>query len=912
MKKARFLILFILGIALSLNAANDGENLSNTLRDLRYSLKRDYRQMSKTQDRLAENYEEQHLKMVDLMKQCNELSLLLYSQKQEFTFDLCYALEKVTEEFNAFEKDKMPYDRIVGNLDIEIDRYARLLESLRRLPPELDSIYGLADSLLYHNDTLNKHHELSTSQLEMAMEAATLSDTVALPFVLDSLGLQDRDSCIFFAKELLKMYFESKAIVVADSIHYSETYMRLKESYDYASDYYKVLQNRIFVEGQTPWPTVLSHFGRYWRQAKEDTREKYAPNEFASMLATAQESQSVDSLMKGVVLGDTTLIDQTLTDTLATDQPSEVAETVAESKKFEYSFQILIVAFIVLEFFLCWLLAYLLLLPVFKFVKPVREFIAKEQRRYVAMLLGIVIAVLLNLRSVGGDMLNAKAFSLTNTFLWLLAAIITALLIRLKPEQLKNGVKLYLPTIFTAVIVIGCRVLFLPNSLMNIIFPPFLIIFFCWQLFICLRRVRRADQSDRIFGWISLGVTGTAMVIAIAGYIFASLLILVWWYFQLATILTIITIRHLIIQYKEKRMNRRISDYLAHITKVTGQNKKSYLFTVTWFYDLVKTVVLPVMAITSLPFCIHLAMDVFDFQDLYERIYYHPFLQIPDNGEANTFRISLYAIVLLVSLFFVFRYANEAIHALWQQSKYERFLKKTKRETIHMDEVNLSLGNSIISFTVWFIYVIIIVLTLHIPTGSLSLVAGGLSAGIGIALKDILNNFIYGIQLMSGRLKKGDWIECDGIRGKVTGINYQSTQVETVTGAEMSFLNATLFNKNFSNLTRTHAYEFLKINVGVEYGTDIKQVRELLEQALQSLMTKDAIGRDIVDPKRGISVAFGEFDDSAVTIAVKQWVLVAERAGYIDRAKEIIYETLNENHINIPFPQCDVHLVTEE
>ena len=653
MFRKRLSILFVFLIALPLLAANKKEeHLSLTLNDLSHNLKRDYYQMSKIQERLTVNYEEQHRKMVDIMKQCNELSLKLYSQKQDFTFDLCYTLEKVTNEFNTFEKDRMPYDRIVGNLDIEIDRYARLLESLRRLPPELESIDGLADSLLYQNDSINKHHELSVSQLELAIEAATLSDTIAIPFLLDEQGEQDRDSCIFYAKGLLKMYFESKAIVVADSIHYSETYLRLKESYDYASDYYKVLQNRIFVEGQTPWPVILAHFGRYWKQAKEDTKEKYAPNDFAEMLATAQDNQSIDSLMKGVVLGDSTMVEQTIADTLAVEKETYTAEGVDPVKKYEYSFQILIVAFIIIEFFVCWLVAFLLLLPVFKYIKPVNKVIAKEQRRYVAMLLGILISVLINWRLGNNSLLNAKAFSLSNTFMWLLGAIITALLIRLKPEQLKNGVKLYLPTIFTAIVVIGCRVLFMPNSLMNILFPPFLIIFFCWQLFICLRRGKQADKSDRIFGWISLAVTGIAMIVAIGGFIFASLLILVWWYFQLATILTIISIWHLIVRYKEKRMNPRISDYLAHITKVTGQNKKSYLFSVTWFYDLVKNVVLPVLILTSLPFCIHLAMDVFDFQDLYNRIYYHPFVQLTNDSGVNTFRISFHSIVLLISLFF--------------------------------------------------------------------------------------------------------------------------------------------------------------------------------------------------------------------------------------------------------------------
>jgi small-conductance mechanosensitive channel len=911
MNKKRISIFLAFLFALPLFAAINGEHLSATLKDLRRTLKRDYHQMARTQDRLADNYESQHQKMVDIMKQCNELSLQLYSQKQEFTFDLCYALEKVTNEFNAFEKDRMPYDRIVGNIDIEIDRYARLLEALRRLPPELDEIGGIADSLLYRNDSIDQHHLLSTSQLELAIEAATLSDTIALPFVLDGQGEQDRDSCIFYAKELLQMYFESKAILVADSIHYSETYLRLKESYDYASNYYKLLQHRIFVEGQTPWPAILTH-RRYWRHAMEDTREKYALDELATMFASAEEAPPIDSLVMEVIVSDTSMMEEPVADTLAAaEAPAEITD-LGRMTKYQYSLQFFILIFMIIEFLLCWLVAFLLLLPIFLFVKPVKNTVAKQQRRYFALLLGILVFILINMGAGKTNMIVAKAFSLSNTFMWLLAAIVIALLIRLKPDQLKNGVKLYLPTIFTAIAVIGCRILFMPNSLMNILLPPLLIIFFIWQLLICLWRGRKADRSDRVFGWISLAVMGISMIVAIAGYIFAALLFLVWWFFQLAAILTINTIIHLIVTYKEKRMNRRITEYLDTITMVTGQNKKTYLFTVTWFYDLVKEVVLPVLMLTSLPFCLHLAMDVFDFKDLYESIYYKPFIQLTNEEGVATFRVSFYSIILLIDLFFVFRYANHAIHAIWQQTRYARFLKKTKRTTIHKDEINLSLGNSIINVMVWLIYILVIILTLHIPTGSLSLVAGGFSAGIGLALKDILNNFIYGIQLMSGRLKVGDWIECDGIRGKVTSINYQSTQIETATGAEMSFLNATLFSKNFSNLTRTHAYELVKIDVGVAYGTDVKYVRHILEEATKALLTKDAFGRDIVDPKRGVSVVFGEFDDSAVTITLKQWVLVAERAGYIDRAKEVIYETLNENGIEIPFPQCDVHLMKGE
>ena len=871
--KQLLILATLLAFMLPILAISYGHNLNRTLRVLRNELDADYRQIDKNRERLTEDYEKQRQKMIDVMKQCDELSLMLYSQKQGYTFDVSYALQKVTQKYNEFNQDRGPFDHIVSNLNVEMERYARLIESLRRLPPELDTIIGVPDSLLIHYDSLNPLF-FSRTHLELDQEIKAMADSIsAVPFVIDEQGENDREQCIFYAGELLKMYAETKATVVADSIHYYETFLRLKETYDYAHDYYQVLQNRIFVEGQTPWYTILQHPGRYWMQAVGDASEKYDLGTLQSLFKKGQAEQTTDT-------------------------------------GWEYSLQVFIILLFVIELTAFWLIASLLLLPVFRYVKSLQE-ISKERRRYLALLLGILITIIVN-STIGGDGLLHIAARLTNTFLWLLEAILIALFFRLKSKQLKYGVKLYLPVFCTALAVIWCRVVFMPNALMNFIFPPVLVAFFVWQLFACLNNVKKVDRSDRLLGWISLVTTGAALGVAIAGYIFASMLILIWWYFQLAAIHIIFTVLYLIVQYRKKRMVNRLSDYRSRINFITGPGKETLMFGATWFYDLVKDVVLPVMGILSIPFCIHLALDVFDFEDLYNNIYHHNFVQLFNDSGAATFRLSFHGILVLISLFFVFRYINRALHAIWQQCRYALFMKKHHRTTIRNNEINLSLGNSIISVLTWFTYIVVIVLTLHIPTSSLSLVAGGLSAGIGFALKDTLNNFIYGIQLMSGRLRVGDWIVCDGIRGKVTHIGYQSTEIETVDGAEMSFLNATLFAKNFSNLTRNHGYEFVKITVGVAYGTDIQRVRELLGEALKTLQDKDAFGRDIVDSKRGISITLEEMDDSAVTVAVKQQVLVAERVGYIDRAKELIYNTLNENGIAIPFPQCDVHLVREE
>ena len=71
MYKKRFSILLALLLALPLFTAMNEEHLGTTLKDLRHNLQRDYQKMSRTRERLTENYDNQHQKMVDIMKQCN-------------------------------------------------------------------------------------------------------------------------------------------------------------------------------------------------------------------------------------------------------------------------------------------------------------------------------------------------------------------------------------------------------------------------------------------------------------------------------------------------------------------------------------------------------------------------------------------------------------------------------------------------------------------------------------------------------------------------------------------------------------------------------------------------------------------------------------------------------------------------
>ncbi len=871
-RKLLSLVVALFTVAVPALAVFTGLDLDATLSNLRRELYHDYRQIEQTWQQLEVKYEQQHRRMVDVVKKCNDLSLMLYSQKQDYTFDISYALEKVSKEYKDFNKNRTPYDRIVANLDIEINRYARLIESLRRLPPELREVEVVPDSLAYHNDSLDVHLLQNESLLQQELHEQVEAVLNMPAFILSEGGQADRDSCLLYASELLKLYAETKDRVMADSTHYREARLRMEESYEYAREYYDILQNKVFVEGQTPWWVILTHPAEYWREARWAMGEKYS----LSFIRDLFVSEELDYTEKDI----------------------------ARDNQLVNSAKIYWLLLYFVAFFALWGLSALLLMPVFRFVKSMKK-VDKDQKRYLALLLGCVLFLIFSYDTSDDDMVR-KGVSILHTFIVLLMAITTALIIRLTPARLKHSHKIYLPTIFTAFFVISCRVLFVPNAFLNFFFPPLILGMTLWQLAANLRRRKKADRTDVIIGWVSFGVTAVATVCGWIGYIFLAFIILVWWYFQLAVILAIASIHSLMMLYKQKRLDGRISAYRAKITYVTGPAKEQLMFAATWFYDLVREVLLPLLALVSIPACIYWALDIFEFNDLFRTLFQEPFIQ---QGE---FRVSLYNVLFLTGLFLVFRYLNKALHTLWQMFEYRRFLRKHNRKTIRNNEINLSLGNSLIGVFVWFVYIDLFIVTLNIPTKSLGLIAGGLSAGIGLALKDILNNFIYGIQLMGGRLRVGDWIDCDGVRGKVTDINYQTTLVETLNGTQVAFLNAALFAKSFTNLTRNHAYEMTIVKVGVAYGTDFQQLREALEKGLEAMKTKDAYGRDVVEPNYGIYIRFDDFGDSSVNVAVRQYVLVPEQIEYVYRCKELIYKILKENGITIPFPQRDVHMIADE
>lgn len=916
MKKKILLSVVVLFLSAAFaSAVLNEKDMSQTLSVLRAELKAEKDKLKESQGYMTQNNREQRRKMIKMLEKCNELSLMLYSQNQDYTFDLTYSLKESMKQYEQFSRDKIPYDDILNRLDIEIDRYEHLIEALRRIPPMLEEIAEVPDSIRLANvqaaaheeqghnhehegeqdehDLTITHHEgedhhsdsagdghadLAAAGLEVGHSHEKSSyrgrgerrgprpdgERRRLPFMLDSLAQVDRDSCIAYAREILAIYKESHERTIADNEHYINMDARLKETHDYAQKRYTELQKRIFVDGSDNYITILGDFDKYKKLAQNDIESKYSTNH--------GPLSGVKSDWRGPMVN---------------------------------GFMLYVLLYLAIAIILSKLIVGLTL----RFSSRIREKVSKQRKHCITLLLGsLIFAITVFVANFFVEQnFFVEASGLLTTFAWLLIAIFGSLFIHMNDGEMKEGIKLYFPMLVMGIIVITFRVLFIPNSCINLLFPAILLLITIWQLFMLGKlRDNDFDRVDVVITWISTIVLVACTIVAWCGFVLMSVQILIWWLFQLTAIQMIAAAHELLGVYERTKVHRKISD--AHKKVSKHRARAGEYIMETWVFDLIKIAIVPVVAIASFPLCIYLAADIFDLTAVCSTVFYHPFLDVVDTSGNAVLHLSLYKLVLASALYFIFSFATYAIKAFYKSYKLDKVRRESGQEHVLANQVNLTLANNVINICLWGIYVIAVITLFKIPMGAISVVAAGLATGIGLALKDVLNNFIYGIQLMSGRVRVGDMIECDGMRGKVESISYQSTQVVTIEGALLSITNTSLFNKTFKNLTRTSPYEYVGIEVGVSYGTDAKAVCELLKDVLSKNDSIDKYGRPVLDPNYGIKVVFSGFGDSSVNLLVKQFVIVEEEPSYIPATRQIIYDTLNANGIEIPFPQRDIHI----
>ena len=846
MKLNRLILLLfaLLTLAVPSQAVLKEKNLATTLSVLRAELQSTYVEQKQNIARFNMMTNMQHKQIVNLMQRSDLVSLMLYSQKQDFTFDMTYACHEATSLYREFNTRRMPYTQITQRIETEVNRYDRLITALCAIPPRVKSDGTLLNTM------------------PAPQGAQPQQKAGGQGFDLDKQSLADRDSCLKYAVTLRSNLVKIKDKINSDNEHYKMTASKLKTLNDYALQRYSSIQNTIFVNGDANYFEVLSTLRLYLNNAKADVSEKYDTEHINTGNGT---QKPVHSQWRGPIV---------------------------TSLTFFVLFYVIVAA----------LLSNVLV----RFLVPKRfrteEFMKKKVCLILAVAMFFFAVSIMIVRSFISHNFFLMASRLLIEFAWLLCAIFVSLLIRLNGDQIKSGFRIYTPIMLMSFIVITFRIIFVPNNVVQLIFPPILLVFTLWQWNVITRHNSNIPRTDIFYTWISLIIMVLSTAAAWYGYTLLSVQLLIWWMFQLSCIQTVTCIYDLLALYEERYLTKKIGEKVStkpgkgHINILESiRTRHEKHINVTWFYDLVAMVVVPALGVFSVLLSVWWAADVFDLTATVINIFMYNFLNVPD-----VVQLSLLKIVLVASQYFVFRYLNYLIRALYH--KYH------KSKVVVNGKPNFTLANNIISICVWGTYFIISIKMLKIPSTAISVISAGLATGVGFAMKDLLENFFYGISLMTGRVRVGDYIECDGVRGKVESITYQSTQIVTADGCIIAFLNSSLFTKNFKNITRNHSYEMVSVPVGVAYGVNVDEVRAMLIDAVAKLEAKLPDGRDIISRKKPISVVFDDFGDNSVNLYLTYWVLVEQKFVMTGRVKETIYNTLNEHNIEIPYPQRDIHI----
>ena len=775
MKRLFTIIILSILLVVPSDAVLKERDLKSTLSILRLELTKDYEDLRRQSQLMQQQQEDVLRDLMQIINRSNQNSLMLYSQKPGYIFDLTYACHEATEQYNEFQRNVLPFTSFIEQNETEIARYDSLVNNLSK------------------------------------MVASTL----------DNKAKTDRSVCLTLAvniRRTLKEYTEQFADYIR---YYNNTESRLAYLNDYANQRYYDIQTSIFRNGGENYFSILKNLGRRLKNTTSVVAEKY--------------------------------------------RPADKYNSQWDSRMMLFLYTMIIVYGI---------LSFVLNILVIRFLLPKRlktEGFKTRRTCIIQTTSVITLALILGMiRIVFKEQhFLIMASGLLVEYAWLLSVILISLLVRLDGDQIKSAFHVYAPLMFIGLVVITFRIVLIPNALVNLIFPPILLLNALWQWRAIKRQARNIPKSDVFYTYTSLFVFIIAVGCSWLGYTLLSVQILIWWVMQLTCILTITCIQGLLNQWATRH----------------GYEEKP--ITQSWFYRFIYDVCLPILAVISIVISIYWAANVFNLGDTTRRLFSYQVI------DAKGFKLNARSLEQVTLLFLVFKYIANTLKSL---------------ASLHFEEIDPSsapsrnaMARNIINLVVWGTWLLISLGILHVSSTWLVVISGGLSTGIGFAMKDIIENIYYGVALMAGRVKVGDWIILDGTRGKVSSISYTSTMIEATDGAVIAFQNSQLFSKNYKNMTKNHGYEQDIFEVGVAYGTDVEKARTLIKEALMKL--------DCVYKRRGVNVVVKEFGDNSVNLKVMAWIPV--QTQYVDdgRLKECVYNTLNENGISIPFPQRDVHII---
>ena len=234
--------------------------------------------------------------------------------------------------------------------------------------------------------------------------------------------------------------------------------------------------------------------------------------------------------------------------------------------------------------------------------------------------------------------------------------------------------------------------------------------------------------------------------------------------------------------------------------------------------------------------------------------------------------------------------------------KVVRKIVKRMMEKTSWDEGVKQFFDNLLNAFLHFVLVMIVLGKFGITASSVIAVIGSVGLSIGLALQGSLSNFAGGVLILILRpFKVGDYIVEDthGNEGTVTEIQLFYTKLLTIDNRTVILPNGNLSNCSLTNITQQDKRR-IDIIVGISYDADIRQAKNVIETLILEETARI--------PEEAYSVYVDSMGESAVNIGARVWVKTEDYWETKWRLTENIKYALDENHIEIPYPQMSVHM----
>ena len=210
--------------------------------------------------------------------------------------------------------------------------------------------------------------------------------------------------------------------------------------------------------------------------------------------------------------------------------------------------------------------------------------------------------------------------------------------------------------------------------------------------------------------------------------------------------------------------------------------------------------------------------------------------------------------------------------------------------------------DSLLKYGLYALLVFSLISSLGFDTTSVAAVLASGGVAIGLALKGSLSNFAGGVLILLLKpFVVGDYIieDTNGKEGTVKEIQIFYTKLSTIDNKTIVIPNGMLTNNSITNATAKDERQ-LDLRVGISYDADIRQAKSVIE----NLLIKD----ECIIKNEQINVFVHELADNAVVLGIRAWVKNEEYWETRWRLLEEIKLLLDENGIEIPYPQMTVHM----